>query len=275
VGDLPADAQVKLLRVLQNGEFERVGGSRTIHVDVRVVAATHQDLDEAVHGGRFRSDLFYRLNVFPIRPPTLAERKEDIPALVRSFLHKLNMKVGRRIESIPRATLDALMAYSWPGNVRELRNIVERCFIVSSGSSLELGEWLVVPDRTTLANPPATLEEAQREHIVDALERTAWRVSGERGAARLLGIKPTTLEARMKKLGIVRPSRTPATAAHGPDPPLSRPFQRINSCHSRAPTPIRPARARPRRDRSQHRAHHSSSLWRWGLRAWRRNSIYV
>jgi transcriptional regulator with GAF, ATPase, and Fis domain len=208
VGDLPADAQVKLLRVLQNGEFERVGGSRTIHVDVRVVAATHQDLDEAVHGGRFRSDLFYRLNVFPIRPPTLAERKEDIPALVRSFLHKLNMKFGRRIESIPRATLDALMAYSWPGNVRELRNIVERCFIVSSGSSLELGEWLVVPDRTTLANPPATLEEAQREHIVDALERTAWRVSGERGAARLLGIKPTTLEARMKKLGIVRPSRT-------------------------------------------------------------------
>jgi predicted ATPase len=208
VGDLPADAQVKLLRVLQNGEFERVGGNRTIHVDVRVVAATHQDLDEAVHGGRFRSDLFYRLNVFPIRTPTLAERKDDIPALVRSFLHKLNMKFGRRIESIPRATLDALMAYSWPGNVRELRNIVERCFIVSSGSSLELGEWLVVPDRTALANPPATLEEAQREHIVDALERTAWRVSGERGAARLLGIKPTTLEARMKKLGIVRPSRT-------------------------------------------------------------------
>jgi transcriptional regulator with GAF, ATPase, and Fis domain len=213
VGDLPADAQVKLLRVLQGSEFERVGGSKTMRVDVRVIAATHHDLSRTVEAGRFRSDLFYRLNVFPIRTPPLTERRADIPALVRSFTVKLNQKLGKRIESVPQETLDVLMAYSWPGNIRELRNIVERSFIISPGTALELGDWF----SNEVTDPPGvrTLVEAQREQILEALERTSWRVSGERGAARLLAIKATTLEARMKKLDIRRPqtarSQTPGS----------------------------------------------------------------
>jgi histidine kinase len=212
IGDLPLDLQVKLLRVLQEGELERVGGSRTVKVDVRVLAATHKELETAVGAGRFRPDLYYRLNVFPIRVPALRERKEDLPALVRYFVMKYSAKLGRRIETIPKAALDTLVGYSWPGNVRELANILERSVIISPGTVLELGEGIrsgAVPATDAEENLPEgrpTLKEVTRQHIIAALEQTGWRVSGPQGAAQLLGLKPTTLEARMKKLGIARPS---------------------------------------------------------------------
>jgi predicted ATPase/transcriptional regulator with GAF, ATPase, and Fis domain len=206
IGDLSAELQVKLLRVLQEGEFERVGGHRPLKVDVRVIAATHRDLPRMVAEGRFREDLFYRLNVFPIDTPPLRQRKEDIPTLVRHFVLRHAAKLGKRIESVPRPVLDALRAYDWPGNVRELANVIERLVIVSRGSSLELGDWAAgldaANDRAATAVP---LKETERQAILRALERTGWVVSGRNGAAQLLGLKSTTLEARMKKLGIERP----------------------------------------------------------------------
>ncbi len=204
IGDLPLELQPKLLRVLQEGEFERVGGSPTIKVDVRVIAATNRDLEKAVQEGRFRPDLYYRLNVFPIRLPPLRERQEDIPLLVRYFVQKYGTKLGKRIETIPQPTMEALKAYPWPGNIRELENVIERAVILSRGSQLELGEWLPKPGVSPQGTWIPTLEELEREHILHVLELTGWRVSGEKGAAKLLGLKPTTLEARMKKLGITR-----------------------------------------------------------------------
>jgi formate hydrogenlyase transcriptional activator len=202
VGELPLDLQAKLLRVLQEGEFERVGGP-TIKVDVRVIAATNRDPETAMQEGRFRADLFYRLNVFPIRIPPLRERPEDVPTLVRYFVSKCARKLGRTIETIPQRTLESLAAYPWPGNVRELENVVERAVIVSRGPGLELGEGLPAPSVRPDARVPS-LEELERDHILTVLEMTGWRVSGDRGAAKVLGLKPTTLEARMKKLGIRR-----------------------------------------------------------------------
>jgi PAS domain S-box-containing protein len=207
IGDMPLDLQVKLLRVLQEGQFERVGGSKTLTVDVRVIAATHCDLNALVEAGKFRADLYYRLNIFPIRVPALRERKEDIPLLVRHLVVKYGMKMGRRIETIPQAALDALAAYDWPGNVRELGNVIERSVIISRGTTLELGDWLAGQRAVSGGGLRArTLEEVERAHIIEVLESTRWRVSGPRGAATILGVKPTTLEARMKKLGIARPS---------------------------------------------------------------------
>ena len=207
IGDLALDLQVKLLRMLQEGEIERVGGEGPIKVNVRVIAATHKDLEEAVAAGRFRADLYYRLNVFPIRTPALRERTKDIPPLVRYLVKKYSTKLGKPIHSIPKAALDALIAYSWPGNVRELANILERSVIVSRGTTLELGEWLTASDEG--AGEPddldRTLHQVTRQRILEALEETGWRVSGPRGAARLLGLKPTTLEARMRRLDIRRP----------------------------------------------------------------------
>ncbi len=207
IGDLPLDLQVKLLRVLQEGELERVGGTRQIRVDVRVIAATHRDLEALVREGRFRADLFYRLHVFPIRTPPLRERPEDIPELVRYFVLKYAAKLGKRIESVPRELLDGLAAYSWPGNIRELANVIERSVILTRGTTLELDGLLPaqpsLPSRQATAGQ--TLEELERLHIVEALDQTGWRVSGPKGAAVLLGLKPTTLEARMKKLGVRRP----------------------------------------------------------------------
>lgn len=198
------EIQTKLLRVLQEGEFDRVGGTRTLRANVRVIAATNQDLQEAVEQGAFRSDLFYRLNVFPIRLPPLRDRKDDIPLLVRYFAAKCGPKVGKEIEKVPQSVLDSLMSYDWPGNVRELQNVVERAVILSPGSDLVLGEWFTgLPSVCEQAVGP-TLDEVQRVHICKVLESTGWRVSGERGAARILGLKPTTLESRMKKLGISR-----------------------------------------------------------------------
>jgi transcriptional regulator with GAF, ATPase, and Fis domain len=206
VGELPLDLQAKLLRVLQEGEFERVGGSQTLKTDVRVVAATNRDLAQRCREGQFRSDLYYRLNVFPIQSPALRDRREDIPLLVRHFVQKYAASLGKTIETVPLTTLARLQAYSWPGNVRELQHVIERAVIVSRGSTLEFGDWLREPTAESGAGKASvtTLEEMEREHILKTLEITGWRVSGESGAARLLGLKPTTLEARMKKLGIER-----------------------------------------------------------------------
>ncbi len=204
IGELPLDLQTKLLRVLQEGEFERVGGTRTFTVDVRVIAATNRDLDGACREGRFRPDLFYRLNVFPIPVPPLRERKEDIPALVGHFVQKYAAKLGKPIDRVPERLMAALTTYAWPGNVRELEHVIERAVIVSEGPQLAVPDWLPRPQGTAGPGRVATLEEVERAHIVEVLEGTAWRVSGDGGAAALLGLPPTTLESRMKKLGIMR-----------------------------------------------------------------------
>ncbi|MDA2911050.1 sigma 54-interacting transcriptional regulator [Nitrospiraceae bacterium AH_259_D15_M11_P09] len=204
IGELPLDLQAKLLRVLQEGEFERVGSARTFKVDVRVIAASNRDLEKSVQDGQFRSDLFYRLNVFPIHLPPLRERKRDIPLLVKYFVQKFNAKLGKKIETVPERMMEALETYPWPGNVRELEHVIERAMIVSQDSDLELGEWLVRPTASVGKARIPTLEELEREHIQQVLKVSGWRVSGEKGAAQLLGLKPTTLEARMRKLGIVR-----------------------------------------------------------------------
>jgi PAS domain S-box-containing protein len=210
IGDLPLDLQVKLLRVLQEGEIERVGGTRPIAVDVRVIAATHRNLEQLVAEGRFRADLYYRLNVFPIHTPALRDRREDVPELVRYFVRKYAAKLGKRIDSVPKSVLDALSSYAWPGNIRELANVIERSVILSRGPTLEVGEWLASrPGHAGRGGPePAgeALEEVERRHILHVLAQTNWRVSGPAGAAVRLGLKPTTLEARMKKLGIARPA---------------------------------------------------------------------
>ncbi len=209
IGDLSLELQAKLLRVLQEGEFERVGGSETLKVDVRVIAATNQNLEKAMEVERFRQDLFYRLNVFPIQIPSLRERKGDIPLLVRYFAMKYGKKLGKEINTIPQKTMEALKAYPWPGNVRELENIIERAIILSRESQLELGDWLPKPGVTPRGSRIQTLEELDRKHIMEILELAGWRVSGERGAAKILGLKTTTLEARMKKLGIQRKGENP------------------------------------------------------------------
>ncbi len=208
IGDLPLDLQSKLLRVLQEGEFEKVGGTQGYKVDVRVIAATNRDLDKAVNSGEFREDLFYRLNVFPIKSPSLRERKEDIPVLVNHFIKKYGAKIGKNIEIVPKSVMDTLHAYDWPGNVRELENTVERALIISSGKELELGDWLpAIRDGNVVksgASHLPTLKESEREHIIAVLEKTSWRVRGEKGAAKLLDINPSTLESRMRKLEIKR-----------------------------------------------------------------------
>ncbi|UCF78535.1 MAG: sigma 54-interacting transcriptional regulator [Candidatus Eiseniibacteriota bacterium] len=201
IGDLSLEAQAKLLRVLEEGQFERLGSSRTVKVDVRVIAATNRNLSAAVEEGRFRRDLFYRLNVFPISIPPLRQHPEDIPSLVWHFLNEFNVLMGRQIESISQGTMDRLRKYSWPGNVRELRNVIERAMILATGPTLRVEIPVVSgPSERELR----TLEECQRGHILAALEKTGWRVRGRQGAAELLGLKPSTLESKMVKLGIRR-----------------------------------------------------------------------
>ena len=203
VGELPLELQPKLLRVLQEGEFERLGGSRTIKVDARVIAATNRPLAQAVSEGRFREDLFYRLEVFPVEVPPLRERREDIPLLSWTFVKEFSNSMGKAIDAIADDSMAALQAYPWPGNVRELRNVIERAMILTRGSTLQikLGHPALRPQA---ANKAGTLEEAERDHILRALERCGWRIRGSNAAAELLGIKPTTLESRIKKLGIVQ-----------------------------------------------------------------------
>ena len=203
IGELPLELQPKLLRVLQEGEFERLGGSRTIKVDARVIAATNRPLAQAVSEGRFREDLFYRLEVFPVEVPPLRERREDIPLLSWTFVKEFSNSMGKAIDAITDDSMAALLAYPWPGNVRELRNVIERAMILTRGPTLQikLGPPALRPQTT---NGAATLEEAEREHILRALERCAWRIRGPNAAAELLGMKPTTLESRIKKLGLVQ-----------------------------------------------------------------------
>ncbi len=207
VGDLPLELQAKLLRVLQEGEFERVGGTNTLTTDARVIAATNRDLETAVAEGAFRADLFYRLNIFPIRIPSLRERVEDIPQLVLHFAVEYATRMGRKIETIPKSTMNALLSYHWPGNVRELQNVIERGVIlsVSRGGQLDLGDWLPAQTAAATHTPLISLREIERHHIIEVLKATRWRVRGKDGAAQILDLKPTTLESRMKKLEIRRP----------------------------------------------------------------------
>jgi PAS domain S-box-containing protein len=204
IGDLPLELQVKLLRILQDGHYERLGSNRTLKTDVRVIAATNRDLKAMVKEGRFREDLFHRLNVFPIEMPPLRARVVDIPLLVWQIVQEFNTKMGRAIESIPSQTMDQLKRYAWPGNVRELRNLIERAMIMSEGHTLKID---LTAASTGSAAEPDTLEERERKHVLNVLERTHWRISGKGGAAEILGLLPTTLNSRMKKLGIARPVR--------------------------------------------------------------------
>jgi PAS domain S-box-containing protein len=209
IGELPVELQAKLLRVLQEGEFERLGNPKTMKVNVRVMAATNRNLQQAIEKKEFREDLYYRLNVFPIICPPLRDRKEDIPLLVKHFCKKHEGKIGKSVNNIPAKVMDALIAYDWPGNIRELENIIERALILSNNGALEYGDWVPVPAQTTATNgntktTAARLEDVEKEHILEVLKKTNWKVSGEKGAAKILGLNATTLEARMKKLGIVR-----------------------------------------------------------------------
>jgi formate hydrogenlyase transcriptional activator len=207
IGDIPLELQPKLLRVLQEREFERLGSTRTQKVDVRIVAATHRNLEEMIIQKQFRSDLYYRLNVFPIFIPALRERPEDIPQLVRHFVQRAAQRMNKIIDAIPCETMDALTQYEWPGNIRELENVIERAVILSPGSVLRVP----IRDLHTRVAPKhnpersQTLEEVERKHIVMTLKETRWVLSGPRGAATRLGLNRATLYFRMKKLGIVRP----------------------------------------------------------------------
>ncbi len=202
ISELSLELQAKLLRVLEDGQFERLGSTQTIKVDVRVITATNQDLAKAVMEGKFREDLYYRLNVFPITLPPLRERREDIPMLVWAFVKEFGETMGKSIERIPQKSFDALQGYGWPGNVRELRNLIERAMILTKGSTLRID-----PPKTpgSPESEGVRLEEIERTHILSILEETRWRISGNRGAAERLGLKPTTLRSRMEKLGVKRP----------------------------------------------------------------------
>ena len=224
IGELPLDMQGKLLRVLQEQEFERVGGETTQKVDVRLIAATNRNLEEEVANKGFREDLFYRLNVFPVRIPPLRNRQEDLPLLIDHFLKKFSAKHGKTLEGISHDSLRDLLEYPWPGNIRELENVIERAVILNRGLLLQIGEWFrkssapkegaSSPSSSTPSSQPAepssssspflSLEEMEKAHILKALEATKWRVGGDKGAAHLLGINRSTLRARMEKLGISR-----------------------------------------------------------------------
>jgi formate hydrogenlyase transcriptional activator len=213
VGDIPPGLQPKLLRVLQEQEFERLGSTRTHKVDVRLVAATNRNLVDMVKRNEFRSDLYYRLNVFPIPLPSLRERREDIPALVQHFVEIYARRMGKQIENIPSETISALASYDWPGNIRELQNFIERSVILSAGSAFRppLAQLKRFPEIQSIA--AITLEEAERDHIRKTLEQTRWVVAGPHGAAARLGIKRSTLYFRMQKLGISRATKDPDPAA--------------------------------------------------------------
>jgi formate hydrogenlyase transcriptional activator len=231
IGELPPETQVKLLRVLQEQEFEPVGSSRTVRVDVRVIAATNRDLEEAVRAGHFRSDLFYRLNVFPIQVPPLRERRSDIPQLVMFFLSRFAKKLGKNIEAVPQGVMDLLTTYDWPGNIRELQNLIERAVVLSQGPLLRLERAMLpavtldavamtpemvggdpgkparaierrMPSTRPVPGEALTLAEVERHHILEVLQQTRGVIEGPKGAARILNLHPNTLRSRIKRLGI-------------------------------------------------------------------------
>jgi transcriptional regulator with PAS, ATPase and Fis domain len=212
IGELPLEVQVKLLRVIENRTIERLGNPKPIPIDVRIIAATHRDLAAAVRDGKFREDLFYRLSVFPIDVPPLRERRDDIPALVRTFVEELTRSMSKRVGEIDPRSLDALAEHSWPGNVRELRNAVERAMILATGPVLSIE----VPRAIGADSTPAP-RVAARDQVEQVLHETGWRIRGPHGAAARLGVKPTTLEARIRKLGLARPASRPPV----PDPDVS------------------------------------------------------
>jgi transcriptional regulator with GAF, ATPase, and Fis domain len=220
ISELPLALQAKLLRILQDGEFERLGSSKTIRVKVRIIAASNRNLDEEVKKGRFRQDLLYRINVFPLTIPPLRQRKEDIPALVRLFIDRSARRMGKRIRTAPADLIAHLLAYDWPGNVRELENVIERAVITSRNSVLRLSDRLVPAELDRVSQPrsaqiePQPLAEVERDHINRVLEHARWIIDGPRGAARILGLAPSTLRDRMKKLNIHRPKG----AAQAPAP---------------------------------------------------------
>jgi transcriptional regulator with GAF, ATPase, and Fis domain len=204
IGDLPPEVQVKLLRVLEERKIERLGSPKPIPVDVRIIAATHRNLEKRIADDVFREDLFYRLNVFPINIPPLRERTEDIPLLVWRFIDEFSKGFGKRIDAVVKEDMLALQRHHWPGNIRELRNVVERAMIVATGPELHIG---LTASPTAASKRSIKLNDVENEHIRSVLEATGWRVRGAGGAADLLGLRPTTLEARMAKLGISRPKR--------------------------------------------------------------------
>lgn len=207
IGEMPMELQTKLLRVIQDGEFERLGSPRTIKVNVRIIAATNRNLEEEIRHGRFREDLFYRLNVFPITVPPLRKRKEDIPLLVNYFVSKFCKKTGKTIETVSKDVLNNLEGYHWPGNVRELESVIERAVITSPGTALHLLDRFENPPRREAIDEVQgvkALDELEQEHIIQVLKKTNWRIEGERGAALILGLNPSTLRGRMRKFGIRR-----------------------------------------------------------------------
>lgn len=204
IGELPLELQAKLLRVIQQNEFERLGSSQTVKVDVRILATTNRNLEEEVRQGRFRQDLFYRLNVFPITVPPLRQRQEDIPIMVQAFTERYARKLGKQITSIQKETMKALQDYPWPGNIRELESVIERAVILCPGPVLQLADKLEVLSLPFIAGMN-TMEEVERNQILKTLSETRWRIEGKDGAAAILGLHPSTLRARMHKLGIVRP----------------------------------------------------------------------
>ncbi len=210
VGELPLETQVRLLRVLQEHELERVGGERSIRVDVRVLAATNRDLAADVGSGRFRADLFYRLNVLHVRVPPLRERREDIPALASHFALQVSRRLGRAFTGLAATSLERLAEYDWPGNIRELQNVIERACVLSRGPVIEIpdpAEGALAPAHAAPEDGPLEAAAAEREHLLRVLARTGWRLEGRGGAAELLGLKPSTLRSRMQKLGVMRPAR--------------------------------------------------------------------
>ena len=206
IGEMPLELQSKLLRVVQDGEFERLGSPRTIKVDVRIIAASNRNLEEEIKNGRFREDLFYRLNVFPITIPPLRQRTEDIPLLANHFIAKFNKKMGKKIDAVSKDTLNALQGYHWPGNVRELESVIERAVITSQGTALQVVDRFETFKKTE--NLPGqevkALAELEHDHILQVLQKTGWRIEGKNGAAALLGLNPSTLRARMRKDKIIR-----------------------------------------------------------------------
>jgi Nif-specific regulatory protein len=230
VGELPSETQVKLLRVLQEGEFEPVGSSRTVKVDVRIIAATNRNLEDEVKAGRFRADLFYRLNVLPLHNPPLRQRKEDIPQLAMFFLSRFSRQFGRTLDGIAQETIELMMNYHWPGNIRELQNLIERGVVLSNGAALTIDRRLLPSAQTGQPMPeaqplvvaqaaahhseqhaapplasPTSLEDLERQHILKVLSQTNWVIEGDKGAARMLNLHPNTLRSRLKKMGIQRP----------------------------------------------------------------------